>query len=215
MLVNLMGGDFMDGRDIAIPVNDAFTVNIESQMDRPAPRAWRLRVTVTTSVVPENFEDNTHPYLHEVSDDGAAFVDEWTELVEDIDWLADTSWNFLIGDAYNCGDGAQMATYTERVSVNAEDVLASLPGDKQLVRVSYTVPREMYAIVADDVDVADPQEVAGQVSNLGFAELPVVTLEPEMVRPKYLPSSHVDIPSVDIDEVDDLSVEVVDATNEQ
>ena len=198
--------------EIAIPITDDITVKIESQQSEPVNRTWSLCVTLTTTeIIPEDTEENKYAYLHEVNDEGQAFVDSWLEIIDDFPWLTEYSWDFMLSSVYNCGSDVEMATYTERVTVNTEDLLDNVEGNERLVRVSYTVPREMFVIVDEDVDINDPKEVVSNGPNLGWDNVPVVELEPEMMNKSMEPWNSSSIPTVDIDDVDDISVDVIES----
>lgn len=196
--------------DVSIPLGEDFAVHISSERAEPANRRWQVHIEVSTgAVIPD--EDTFHPYIHEVNEQGEEFIEEWREMVEKLPWATETSWNFMVSKVYPSGDDVATATYRERLEVNTEDLLETVVTDEQLVKVTYSVPREMYVVVDDDVDIDDPEEVAREVPNLGLRELPLVELEPEMLRTSISPYDSPDIPTVDIEAVEDVSITPVES----
>lgn len=198
--------------DVSIPVDDEFTVHIESKRGKPVNKVWDVRVSIT-STIPLPEDDVEFAYLHEISDEGAEFVDEWESIVAELPGFASHSWDFLIQSTYDCGQDAKMSEFTERISVPTEDLLKSTTRDEKLVRVSYSIPREFFVVVDEDVNHTDVDSLLKEIPNLGMFKLPVTELEPKMMQSSLIPNQSPDFLTTKVSNVDELETEVVDTTD--
>jgi len=189
-------------------VNENTSVQIKTKSSKPNTNTLHISIDITTSeILPEETDKNL-PYMHEVNKKGEKFIQEWDEIVSEIDWLSDKKWNFLINSHYTGENGLHVATYRERITVNIEDVLKSVANNEKLVKIEYKIPREIYTIIDKDIDIENTKEVISHIPEIRNDSLPIM----ESFNESKDTSNHLNPPMISIDEVEDIKITEVNSS---